>query len=44
MKRFLRLVCLLVVFATLAAIPAYALEATPRASTELSSYRAYCTK
>ena len=44
MKRFLRLVCLLVVFATLAAIPAYAQEATPRASTELSSYRAYCTK
>ena len=44
MKRFLRLVCLLVVFATLAAIPAYAQETTPRASTELSSYRAYCTK
>ena len=44
MKRFLRFVCLLVVFATLAAIPAYAQEATPRASTELSSYRAYCTK
>ena len=44
MKRFLRLVCLLVVFATLAAIPAYAQEVTPRASTELSSYRAYCTK
>ena len=44
MKHFLRLVCLLVVFATLAAIPAYAQEVTPRASTELSSYRAYCTK
>ena len=44
MKRFLRIVCLLVAFATLAAIPAYAQEATPRASTELSSYRAYCTK
>lgn len=44
MKRFFRLVCLLVVFATLAAIPAYAQEVTPRASTELSSYRAYCTK
>ena len=44
MKRFLRLVCLLVVFATLAAIPAYAQEVTPRASTELSSYRAFCTK
>ena len=44
MKRFLRLVCLFVVFASLAAIPAYAQEANTRASTELSSYRAYCTK
>lgn len=44
MKRFLRLVCLFVVFATLATVPAYAQEANPRASTELSSYRAYCTK
>ena len=44
MKRFLRLVCLLVVFATLAAVPSYAQEVTPRGSNELSSYRAYCTK
>lgn len=44
MKQFLRLVCLLVVFATLAAIPAYAQEVTPRGSNELSSYGAYCTK
>lgn len=44
MKRFLRLVCLLVVFSTLAAIPAYAQEVTLRGSNELSSYRAYCTK
>lgn len=44
MKRFLRLVCLLVVFATLAAVPSYAQEITPRGSNELSSYRAYCTK
>ena len=44
MKRFLRLVCLLVVFSTLAAIPAYAQEVTPRGSNELNSYRAYCTK
>ena len=44
MKRFLRLVCLLVVFATLASIPTYAQELTPRASNELSAYRAYCTK
>lgn len=45
MKRFIRLVCLLVVFATLAAIPAYAQEEqSPWASSYLSSYRAYCTK
>ena len=44
MKRFIRLVCLLVVFATLAAVPAYAQEQTARASAYLSSYRAYCTK
>lgn len=44
MKRFLRLVCLLVVFATLAAVPSFAQEPTPYASRELSSYRAYCTK
>jgi len=44
MKRFLRIICLLLVFASLAAIPAYAQEVTSRASTELSSYRAYCTK
>lgn len=44
MKRFLRLVCLLLVFATLAAVPSYAQEVTPRASNELSAYRAYCTK
>ena len=44
MKRFLRLVCLLVVFATLAAVPSYAEEVTPRASNELTAYRAYCTK
>ena len=44
MKRFLRLVCLFTVFATLAAVPSFAQEAAPRASKELSSYRAYCTK
>ena len=44
MKRFLRLVCLLLVFAIMVAIPAYAQELTPRASTELNAYRAYCTK
>ena len=44
MKRFIRLVCLILVFASLSAIPAYAQEQTPRASNYLSSYRAYCTK
>lgn len=44
MKRFIRLVCLLVVFASLAAVPAYAQEQTTRASDYLSSYGAYCTK
>ena len=44
MKRFIRVVCLIVVFATLAAIPAYAEEASTWASSYFSSYRAYCTK
>ena len=43
MKRFIRLICLLVVFASLATIPAYAQEQSTRASAYLSSYRAYCT-
>lgn len=44
MKRFVRLVCLLLVFASLATIPAYAAENSARASLYLSSYRAYCSK
>lgn len=44
MKRFIRLVCLLVVFASLAVVPAYALEQSTRASQYLSSYGASCTK
>ena len=44
MKRFIRLVCLLLVFASLASFPAYAQENSSRASSYLSSYRAYCTK
>lgn len=44
MKRFIRIVCIFMVFATLAAIPAYAQEQTTRASDYLSSYMAYCTK
>lgn len=43
MKRFIRLVCLILVFASLSAIPAYAQEQSPRVSNELSSYGAYCT-
>lgn len=44
MKRFIRLVCFLVVFASLAAIPAYAQEQSARASDYLSAYGGYCTK
>ena len=44
MKRFIRLICLLLVFASLSAIPAYAQDPSPRASNELSSYRAFCTQ
>ena len=44
MKRFLRLVCLVLVVSLLAAVPAYAEEPTTRASNFFSSYRAYCTK
>ena len=44
MKRFVRLVCLLMVFATLAAVPSFAQEVEPRGSNELSAYGAYCTK
>lgn len=44
MKRFVRLVCLLLVFASLATIPAYAAENSTRASAYLTGYRAYCTK
>lgn len=44
MKRFVRFICLLVVFASLAVIPAYAQEPSARASDYLSAYGAYCTK
>ena len=44
MKRFIRLICLLLVFASLAAIPAYAQEHSARASDYISSYQAYYTK
>lgn len=44
MKRFIRIICLLVVVASLTAIPAYAQEQSARASDYLSSYLASCTK
>ena len=42
MKKFVRIVCLLVVVTTLVAIPAYATEQSERASLYFSAYRAYC--
>lgn len=42
MKKFIRMICLLVVMATLVAIPAHAAEQSERASLYFSSYRAYC--
>lgn len=44
MKRFIRLVCLLLVFASLAAIPAYAQENSARASAYLSAYGGFCNQ
>ena len=44
MKRFVRLICLVMVFSILATIPAYAAEGTSRASNFYASYRAYVTK
>jgi len=44
MKRFIRFVCLVLVFATVAAVPAHAQEQTPRASQYISLFRAYCTR
>lgn len=44
MKRLIRLVCLLLVFTFLVAIPSYAQDQSTFASSYLSSYRAYCTK
>lgn len=44
MKRFTRIISLILVFIMVAAIPAYAQEQSARASSYFSSYRAYCTK
>ena len=43
MKRLTRIICLVMTFAMLLAIPAYAQEASSRASNYFSAYRAYCT-
>ena len=42
MKRFIRIVCLVIVLSFLVAIPAYATEQTPRASDYFGAYSAYC--
>ena len=42
MKRYIRLVCLVIVLATLFAIPAHAAEQSERASSFFASYKAYC--
>lgn len=44
MKRFTRILSLILVFVMLAAIPAYAAEQETRASSYFSAYRGYCTK
>ena len=42
MKRFVRIVCLIVVFSLLMVFPAQAAEPDTRASSYFSAYRAYC--
>lgn len=42
MKRLIQIVCLVMVFAMITAIPAYALEQSQRASSFFSSFKAYC--
>ena len=42
MKRFVRIVCLVLVFSMTIAIPAYASEQSQRASNYFSSFKAYC--
>ena len=44
MKRIIRLMCLLLVFALFMAIPVYAQEQSTRASSYFTAYRAYVTK
>ena len=42
MKRLIRIICLVMIFSMIAAVPAYALEQSQRASDFFSSFKAYC--
>ena len=42
MKRFVRIICLVLVLSMTIAVPAYALEQSQRASDFFSSFKAYC--
>ena len=42
MKRFIRIICLVIVLSMVTAIPAYATDQSQRASNFLAAYRAYC--
>ena len=42
MNRFVRIICLLLVFSMIAAVPCYAVEQEQRASNFFSSFKAYC--
>lgn len=42
MRRFMRIVCLMIVASMILAVPAVAAEQTERASNYISSYKAYC--
>ena len=44
MKRFIRVICLLLTISMLCAIPAYAQEQESRGSSYIATYRAYCTR
>lgn len=42
MKRFIQIICLIIVFSVIVAVPAYASEQSQRASNYFSSFKAYC--
>lgn len=43
MRKFIRIICLLLVVTSLVSVPAYAREQSERASLFFSAYRAYCS-